>query len=119
MIDVGGYIGGTAEFVYQRGNWVKTHYAEVLAKKMEELIKVLPHGLYYLTTIVVRPDSTPEVIEKALTEYKSAIASVRASAERYGEELVVTANRDNRSNNVFSDRLSEKNYITYNENNYI
>lgn len=88
MEDAGGYVGATGEFSYQRGDWVVTPHAATLAKKMEDFIEVLPHGVYHLATVVANPESTPVEIEKALTELSFAVASVRLSAERYGQELV-------------------------------
>lgn len=93
MEETGGYIGGTGEFVFQRGVWVESMYARILAGKMEGSIKALPHALHYVAEVVIAPDTTTESFNKALEELKSVVANVKSRAEQYGGELEDTANR--------------------------
>lgn len=118
MEEASRYVGGTGEFVLQRGKWVETYYAETLAKKMEEFIRALPHAVHYLAEVAVVPDTTTEAFNKALEQLRVAVASVRSSAERYGQELVNRANRRTTPVIELGSSFSEISKININFKNY-
>lgn len=116
MQRVSSYIGGAGEFVIEQGDTVVTSYARGLAVDLENKIKALPHGLYYLAeAAIVNPNQDTNLIQQATKQMREAVATVDGIAHRYGRALEDEANRYPRIS--FNSYSSGRDYSSYSKKN--
>lgn len=118
MKDVGGYVGGVGEFVYEKP-WIVTPYLAMFGKPMEEAIQGLIPDVYQLAGAVISVDK--DVLETTIARLRESVTDLKFKARRYGEELVRAANPTLRTRDTSSipyENFPEKIIKEYNNKNW-